>query len=240
MSIHSLDVYIDSVEDLGNNIRKIFLGSETDIPEYKSGQYLEIVLPDGKKCPFSIANAPGMSSLLELHVRPTPGSEYSEVIEELINNRSRLHIQMPMGDCFLDHLPQRNLIFVAASTGVTQIKCFIEYLANRNYKGDLYFYWGVLTPDDLYLDSNCSHWEKFLPGFKYIPVVSEEKFSDWSGRKGLVGAAVLEDFMDMSDVEIFISGSPAMVYHTMDKFLERGLPEDRIYSDVFSYAPRAR
>ena len=61
---------------------------------------------------------------------------------------------------------------------------------------------------------------------------------DWKGRTGLVGHAVLEDFADLGNVTVYVSGGPAMVYATLDAFVERGMPEDRMHSDIFSYAPR--
>ncbi len=59
-------------------------------------------------------------------------------------------------------------------------------------------------------------------------------------RTGLLPEAVLEDFADFDDVEIFASGSPAMVYALLDACEERGFVEEKMHSDVFAYAPRPK
>ena len=77
------------------------------------------------------------------------------------------------------------------------------------------------------------------PNFHYVPVVSEPNTSpDWQGRTGLVGEAALDDLADVSNFTVVVSGGPAMVYATLDAFVARGLSEQNMLADVFSYAPR--
>ena len=97
----------------------------------------------------------------------------------------------------------------------------------------------MLAETDLYLHDLFNGWVKAHSNFHYTPVISEPDTSpNWTGRTGLVGNAVLQDIDDLSDVTVLISGGPAMVYGTLDSFVERGMPEKNILSDIFSYAPR--
>ena len=108
------------------------------------------------------------------------------------------------------------------------------------HKGKVFLYWGVLADSDLYLDELCKAWAQENKAFEYIPVVSEPDTSpNWSGRTGLVGNSVLEDFEDLANVMVYVSGGPGMVYATLDSFVAHGLSEANMYSDVFSYAPRS-
>ena len=68
------------------------------------------------------------------------------------------------------------------------------------------------------------------------PVVSDES---WDGREGFVHEAVLEDFDDLSDYQVYACGSPLMVEAAHKKFTEeRGLPGDEFFSDAFTFAPK--
>ncbi|MDB2450663.1 CDP-6-deoxy-delta-3,4-glucoseen reductase, partial [Pseudomonadales bacterium] len=97
-----------------------------------------------------------------------------------------------------------------------------------------------IADSDLYLAQLCREWEKVNQNFHFIPVVSEPNTSpDWQGRTGLVPDAVLEDFSNLEEVSVIVGGSPGMVYATLDRFVERGMPEKNMSSDVFSYAPRS-
>jgi CDP-4-dehydro-6-deoxyglucose reductase, E3 len=235
-----LNCAIKSIDYYNSDTRRIFLEvPENSEIEFKAGQYLEMVLPD-KKYPFSIASSPDVKGSIELHVRPTPNSEDSVAIENLLDSGvSHIEIEFPKGDCFVEQQPENPFILIAASTGVTQMKCIMEFLIPREIKQPVYLYWGVLTDKDLYLHDLFSDWASVHTNFHYTPVISEPDTSpDWTGRTGLVGNAVLEDMSDLSNVTVLISGGPAMVYGTLDSFVERGMPEESMISDIFSYAPR--
>ena len=232
---------INSVEYYNQDTRRILL----DVPlgndiRFRAGQYLQMVLPH-KKCPFSIANSPHLKNQIELHIRPTPDSEDSTVIEELLDNAREIEIEAPLGDCFLTTPPDNTLILIAASTGITQMKSIIEYLEPDGFKHPVHLYWGVVCDQDLYLASLCKSWESKHRNFRFVPVVSEPDTSpDWTGRTGLVGVEALNDFEDVSDVTVYVSGGPGMVYATLDAFVECGMPQADMHSDIFSFAPRAQ
>lgn len=232
---------VHSIDRFNKDTRRVFL----EIPdgedvEFKAGQYLEVIVPV-KKCPFSIASAPDLEGLIELHIRPTPGSPDSDQVEALLDAGRDIEVEIPKGDCFLEEPPDNTLILIAASTGITQMKSIIEHLMPGGLSRPVYLYWGVPSAEDLYMADLCRSWEEAHANFHFIPVVSDPSTSpDWHGRTGLVGEAVLEDFDDLSDVTVYVSGGPAMVYATLDAFVERGMPESAMRSDIFSYAPRNR
>ncbi len=237
----SLTCPISSIDYYNHDTRRIFL----DLPpgetvSFKAGQYLQMVLPH-KKCPFSIASSPHVTDKVELHIRPTPGSDDSVAIEKALDNDSELTIEIPMGDCFLESEPGNPLILMAASTGITQMKSIIEFLEPGGFSQPIHLYWGVVCDKDIYLAELCDEWAAKHDNFHFTPVVSEPETSpDWTGRTGLVGDAVLEDFDALDNVTVFVSGGPAMVYATLDAFVERGMPEESMHSDIFSYAPRPK
>ncbi|MFT7220342.1 MAG: CDP-4-dehydro-6-deoxyglucose reductase [Candidatus Azotimanducaceae bacterium] len=235
----SYNCSVSAIDYYNHDTRRIML----DLPPgesvgFKAGQYLEMVLPH-KKCPFSIASAPTVTNQIELHIRPTPGSEDSIVIEALLDSQSDIEIQAPLGDCFLSDPPGTPLILIAASTGITQMKSIIESLEPDNLDHPVYLYWGVVSDKDIYLSELCETWESKYPNFHFAPVVSEPATSpEWKGRTGLVGEVALTELDNVSDATVFVSGGPAMVYATLDAFVARGMPEENMKSDIFSYAPR--
>jgi CDP-4-dehydro-6-deoxyglucose reductase len=246
--LNRLRCTIRSTERCNANTRKVILELPADAPKssrgrkpgayFKAGQYLNIVLPS-RSCPFSIASSPDITDTIELHIRPTPGSEESVEIESLLDQGTFLDIDMPVGDCYIEQPASTPLILMAASTGISQMKSIIEFLIPRLNNQPIWLYWGVLSADDLYLNALCSNWQTQIENFSFIPVVSEPASSpQWSGRTGLLPDAVLEDFALLNDVTVYASGGPGMVYATLDRFTAQGLDKNRMFSDVFSYAPR--
>jgi CDP-4-dehydro-6-deoxyglucose reductase len=53
-----------------------------------------------------------------------------------------------------------------------------------------------------------------------------------------VHEAVLNDFSHLTGHEVYACGPPPMVHAVRDTLIERGLPEDFIYSDSFEIAPK--
>ena len=163
------------------------------------------------------------------------------IAEKLLDSATSLNIEIPIGDCFVDATIDSPLILMGASTGITQMKSIIEFLLPRGPTQPIWLYWGVLSAQDLYLTELCLSWEEQYSGFTFVPVVSEPHRSpEWQGRTGLLLDAVLQDFDQLNDMQVYVSGSPGMVYATYDRFIEHGIDAKAIFSDVFAYAPRAQ
>ena len=88
--------------------------------------------------------------------------------------------------------------------------------------------------------SRCARSAPQHPNLRYTPVLSEAQPSDdWTGRRGLVHAAALEDHPRLQDFDVYASGPPAMVEAVRHEFIERGLPAQQLFFDSFDYAPDA-
>jgi NAD(P)H-flavin reductase len=68
-----------------------------------------------------------------------------------------------------------------------------------------------------------------------VPVLSG-KDDAWEGRTGLVHEAVLQDFTDLSDFDVYACGSPAMVDATYKTLRARGARPDRFFADSFHHS----
>ena len=224
---------------LAENIYRVILRPQQGIvPDFRPGQYLEIMLDDGRVSAFSIASPPYQKEL-ELHIQKVPASSI-QLFNEL--ERGDVRVRMPKGRCYLPEGAQRAinkpLVFIAASTGFSQMKSMIESTLAAPDHPDIYLYWGASSPEGFYLPNLPIHWAS--PSFHYHPVVSGPMEKDgWQGRQGLLFEAVIDDKDCFTNGEIFISGSPQMVYATFDALLARNFKAEQIHSDVFEYAPRS-
>lgn len=204
-----------------------------ELPVYRAGQYLEILLPGGGVSAFSIASAPAASrTQLELHIQRLDRDSSEQLFSALVSGQ--VMARLPRGVCHIDRLPEKKLLLIAAGTGFAQAKSIIEQSLALNHAYGISLYWGVKTPSDLYLPELPEQWA--VRGVHYHPVISGCK--QWHGRCGMLYEAVIEDLDELMDAEVYISGSPAMVYTTIDALVDKGLSLDAMHSDVFEYAPR--
>ena len=155
---------IQDVEPLNHDVTRYLLKLPAGKPvEYYPGQYLDLVLnPDTegeRHFPFSIANAPDNSRLLELHIRDIPGSDSLELLKQALVPGEIIHARLPGGDCTLAHIYGEEalhvetspLVFLAGSTGFAPVKAMIEYCFQEKLSRPVILYWGGRTRDDLYL-----------------------------------------------------------------------------------------
>ena len=221
---------------LAADVRRLTLEKPEQAPNFYAGQYLQLIIDD-QRFPYSIASAPHTDDL-ELHIKPTEGSADSLMAEQYLNEKpAAVDFTYPHGNCYVDSVPECSVILIAAATGVTQMRSIARWLLAQPKTPTVSLFWGTLTPEELYLSDELESLAASDHRFQYYPVVSQSS-SAWSGRQGLVVNAAIEDCEDLSSADIYISGSPSMVYGSLDRLVEQGVNADRVSADVFDYAPR--
>jgi CDP-4-dehydro-6-deoxyglucose reductase, E3 len=200
---------------------------------FLAGQYVDILLKDGKRRSYSLATKPDPSGVtaLEIHVRLTPGGLFTEHVFSKLKVRDLLRFEGPLGSFYLRDESEKPMILLASGTGFAPIRSIIETALEKKLeqKRPMTLYWGCRVQQDLYQMEIAQSWVR--PGFKFVPVLSDEK---WSGRTGFVHRAVMEDFPDMSGAQVYACGAPIVVDSARRDFsLQCRLPVEEFYADSF-------
>ena len=210
--------------------------------QFLAGQYIEFLLKDGQRRAYSIANSPDQEGPLELHIRHLPGGVFTDFVFGVSNpalkEKDILRFEGPLGSFFLREDSKKPIIFLAAGTGFAPIKSIIEQMQAKKIDRSIYLYWGGRRPSDLYLSDLCKTWEKEIPNFQYIPVISDGLPEDaWQGRTGFVHKAVIEDHPNLKDFQVYACGAPVMVNAARTDFSAKcQLPEEEFFADSFTSA----
>jgi CDP-4-dehydro-6-deoxyglucose reductase len=202
------------------------------------GQYIDILLKDGTRRSFSMANAPHDDEFVQLHVRHVPGGSFTDHVFTTMKERDILRFEGPFGTFFLREESDKPIVFVASGTGFAPIKSVIEAAFKKGVARPMTLYWGARHPKDLYLNSLPERWAAEQTGFKYASVISDALPEDsWTGRTGFVHRAVMEDFPDLSGYQVYACGVPVMVDAARRDFIQRcRLPENEFFADSFTTA----
>jgi len=200
---------------------------------FLAGQYVDILLKDGKRRSYSLATKPdtGGVTALEIHVRHTPGGLFTEQVFTKLKVRDLLRFEGPLGSFYLREESEKPMILLASGTGFAPIRSIIETALEKKLeqKRPMTLYWGCRVRQDLYQMELAQSWVR--PGFKFVPVLSDEK---WDGRTGFVHRAVMEDFPDMSGVQVYACGAPIVVDSARKDFsLQCRLPAEEFFADSF-------
>jgi CDP-4-dehydro-6-deoxyglucose reductase len=208
--------------------------------QFLAGQYIEFLLPDGKRRAFSLANAPHEDDLLELHLRLIPGGSFTAQVFSTMKVKDILRFEGPLGTFRLREESDKPMVMVAGGTGFAPIKALIEHANHNHIRRPIALYWGAKNRAELYLPDLPQQWAAEQPHISYVPVLSEPLPGDnWTGRTGFVHQAVVDDFADLSGYQAYVCGAPVMVEAALRDFVARGLPANEFFADIFSYAAKA-
>jgi NAD(P)H-flavin reductase/ferredoxin len=199
---------------------------------FKAGQYLQVIMADGDRRNFSMANAARHNDGVELHIRHIAGGKFSVATLSKLSVGDTLQVEIPYGDFYL-RATERPVILLASGTGFSPIKSIVETSIHAGNRRPMHLYWGARRLEDIYLADLPARWAQRLPWFSFTPVLSEPRGS-WRGRTGLVHDAVREDHADLASADVYACGNPLMVSAAQQAFTkDHGLPEAQFFADAF-------
>jgi len=205
--------------------------------EFLPGQYVDLMLSEGRRRSFSIASSPSQPTLLELHVRRVPEGEFTGQVFEQITSGAVLRLQGPLGNFTLQD-STRPWLMVAGGTGLAPIKSMLDWALEQAEQRPIRLYWGVRRPEDLYAVDNLERYVSEFNDFAWTPVLSEAGAeSDWRGETGLVHQAAINGLKDLWSYDIYVAGPPGLVNAAREEMPEAGANPASIFFDSFDYAP---
>jgi len=238
IQIRTLPARVQKMQKLAPDIMLVELKlPASERLQFLAGQYIDILLKDGSRRSFSMANAPHDDAVLQLHMR-NYGGPFSTHVFSKMKERDILRFEGPLGTFYLRENSEKPAILLASGTGFAPVKALLEHAFHVHSARPLILYWGARTRADLYMHDLVERWTREHNNLKYVPVLSEPRDTDhWSGRTGLVHEAVMKDIADMSGCQVYACGVPVMVESARRDFITQcGLPETEFFSDAFTPA----
>ena len=235
--VRKVPARVEQLDELTPDVRRIRLKLPRGMRmQFLAGQYVDILLPGGKRRAFSIASSPSEEDFIELHVKFVDGGGFTGHVFDGMQTGEILRLEGPLGMFFVRLNSPRPILMMGGGTGFAPLKAMIEDLIYAGDDRPITLYWGVRTESDLYADELIAEFDRKHPAFRYVPVLSEPD-AQWSGRTGFVHDVLLEDHPDVSPFEIYMSGPPIMVHSARREFLQAGITEDHLHYDSFDFAP---
>ena len=197
---------------------------------FLAGQYVNILLRDGKKRSYSMANSPSKTGILELHVRKMDNGTFSDQVFNKLKEKEILRFEGPFGTFYLREDSEKPIIFVASGTGFAPIKSVIENAFEKGVRRNMTLYWGGRRPSDIYQRDLIESWKSSHSNFEYIEVISDATSEDnWAE-----GQVLFYRFSDLSGHQVYACGAPIMVEAAHNDFVKNKLPSDEFFSDAFT------
>ncbi|WP_300553622.1 2Fe-2S iron-sulfur cluster-binding protein [Limnohabitans sp. Rim8] len=179
--------------------------------KFKAGQYLDVLLPDGHRRSYSMANPPHESDVLQIHVRHVEGGRFSQMASGLTAG-DMLEVEFPFGQVTISNDPNDPLLCVCGGTGFAPIKSLLDDMAKQKSARPVTLIWGSRDLAGLYLLPQIDKWKKSLPNFQFVAAIEMAvEPQDFEVFQGRVDQAITSKASSLAPKEVYCCGSSAMV-----------------------------
>ncbi|HSP01750.1 MAG TPA: 2Fe-2S iron-sulfur cluster-binding protein, partial [Thioalkalivibrio sp.] len=113
----------------------------TERLQFLAGQYIDVLLKDGRRRSFSLANAPHRDEFLELHVRHVPGGAFSDQVFGEMKEKALMRIEGPLGSFFLREESERPILLMGGGTGFGPLKSILEHAFEIGVDRSMHLFW---------------------------------------------------------------------------------------------------
>jgi len=200
------------------------------------GQYLDITVPEtAESRSFSMANTPDRDGRFEFVIKVYPNGLFSEFLATKVAVGDRLEVEGPFGTFTLRESRTSPLVFLGGGAGLAPVLGLLRSMADRGVDRQAVFYYGARQRRDLCFEEELRALEARLPGFKYVPALSEPADDDeWDGEVGMVTDVLARCEPDLSGRDAYVCGPPPMVDAAIPGLQALGVREDNIFYDKFT------
>jgi len=204
--------------------------------KYFPGQYMDFQVPGHSATrSFSMANTPNREGIFEFVIKVYPGGLFSGLLADSIKAGDRLQVEAPFGAFRLRESSSNDLLFVGGGAGMAPLLALLRSMAERGVDRKVTFYYGARTLRDLCFQEELAKLAEQLPGFTFVPALSEPAGADeWEGETGLITDVVARRETALSGVDAYVCGPPPMVEAAIATLTRLGRSEDHIFYDKFT------
>jgi propane monooxygenase reductase component len=203
--------------------------------KYFPGQYVDITIPGTEETrSFSMANTNSRDGRLEFVIKVYPDGLFSHFLDTTLQVGDQLQLTGPYG-VFTLREGDNDLVFIGGGAGMAPILSLLRSMAERGLTRKATYYYGARGRRDLCFEDELRALEDKLPGFRYIPALSEQvPDDDWDGETGLITDIVKRHADGLASVHAYVCGPPPMVEAALPLLATLGVAEKRIYYDKFT------
>lgn len=137
---------VSSMSALNSHVSRVVIRLESEL-NYRSGQYIKVILKCGRSGYFSIASPEKRGRVIELHIADT--RKPNGFLKKL-KVGDNVDVVGPMGDAWFRSDSCRPVIVLAFGSGYSYARSILLTEANKNSGRKLSFYWVVQAENDFY------------------------------------------------------------------------------------------
>ncbi len=222
MAYSYYDCEVIDIKEEAPGVKRFFLKYPNEVElRFDAGQFVMFDLPIDAKYTnrsYSIASAPSEDNVLELVIVINPQGLGTPHLFENVQVGSILKTSIPLGKFKLDEDLNRHICFICTGTGIAPFRSMIFDIFNKKrIFQQITLIFGVRTQKDILYRKEFEELEKSENNFKFIPVLSREK---WEGKTGYVHDVYLDLFKEPGNHLFYLCGWANMLKEARENLKE--------------------
>lgn len=232
------DAEITQIIDESETVKRFFFKVlHLEKFEFKPGQFVMVDLPIDSKVSYrsySIASAPDAGNIFELIIVINPPGLGTPYMWDNYKVGMKVPVAGPVGKFVLPETITTDLCFLATGTGIAPIRSMLHHIINNNIPHqNLYVVFGNRWQKDILYRKELEQLAEQHPEVKFIPVLSREDASTWSGKTGYVHEVYQELFADKRPALFYLCGWKNMIMEARDNLVSMGYGKEHIKFELY-------
>lgn len=192
--------------------------------QFKTGQFITLYLPEDPKTKraYSLSSSELERGAFEITIKRA--GNFGTRIHDMAKEGLKLMVLPPTGNFLLPADPAMDIVCIAGGSGVTPFRGFARYCIVKRPETHMTILYSVRVPEDIIFREEFTRMEKYNPHFHFkvtcTRATPEQGFlGEWTGRRGRMDAAWIEENIRDRDRTIFYACGPTELVEATRKLV---------------------
>ena len=203
---------------------------------FKSGQFIRLTIPTCNiPRPFSISSAGKKSKQIALTIKIYHDGQFTKEANKL-NINDKVEIDGPYGHFVFEKGTKKDIVLIAAGSGISTLHSIIEFIINNNLRNNLNILYSVKTSKDIIFEEEIKKLAKEKENIDFYFTITREA-KGWNGPIGRLTKEVLKKQIKNKESLFYICGPSLFVksiMHSLEKLkIDKNSIKTERYGDDF-------
>ena len=226
---------VSAIQDLAPGTRGVTLDVDAGSDfRFREGQYIRIVMPDGRRRDLSIASPDLGDARITLWLRHV-GGDFSQYVFDTLGLGERWQFEGPLGDAWVRPHDPRPLLLITGGTGLGPARAIILGMRRSGVRRPIELIHGDANAQSLVPMEEVHAIAEEDPALTPL-IALQQPEPHWSGATGTPDEVIADRHDDLSGHCAHLFGPPAMVDAVIPLLRARGVLREDIHADAFTPA----
>lgn len=225
-------------EQLTKDTYSFYFKRTKESRDFVAGQYFDIKLKirnadeRGDARTFTCASSPTEKDYYMITTRVIESSFKKALLK--LKEGDMVQFNGPWDDLNFDESEIMPQVFLAGGIGVTPFHSIIKYSLDKKIDLSMMLFVSWAAYDEMIYDDFFRSAEKKLKDFKYIPTITQNSPSDWTGETGRISERTIKSYIKrVRNYKYRITGPQGLVKAMKELCFQMNVPKENIIAEEF-------